>query len=352
MNEKKNSCLWKEIAGKLESYIHSDAVAHGDTFYSIDDISKQFHVSSITSRRVLDELEKLQLIERTQGRSAIVRKNAPWQPEKVYILDAYEFLTKPNEFAYLSMALYRGFVEELGARRIESVVIGSRVLEKMDWNEKLDLLICSNYLGLPVGVRYFLNNAPNVNSVCANAIAPIPGVGTVRCDLRLAAAKVVGHLLEQGYRRIATITTHSDEWNQVKFNGYCDALRKYGIPFDGRLARQAEFKREAHYGVLDDLLKSQSPPDAVFCVADKVAGFVYDYCRLNGIRIPETLAVAGFDNLSDTALWNVPLTTIDTNWVEQGRRAVRMLLQRYPKDQVRDELVPSQLTVRKSTQKV
>ena len=78
------SCLWEKVTEELVGQIKSNAYAAGDRFYSADEISARFGISNITSRRVLAELARMNLIQKSRGRGCVINKSH--QLKKIYVM--------------------------------------------------------------------------------------------------------------------------------------------------------------------------------------------------------------------------------------------------------------------------
>ncbi len=141
-----------------------------------------------------------------------------------------------------------------------------------------------------------------------------------------AGAALTRHLIERGYRRIGFIAAQLDERTIKRGDGYRQALRDAAlydanreilVPDPSTVALGAE--------LLSRLLKAAPDCDAVFCCNDDLAyGAIYQ-CQRQGIAIPQRLAVAGFNDLPQSA-WMVPsLTTIRTPRYDIGFEAATLL---------------------------
>ena len=139
-------------------------------------------------------------------------------------------------------------------------------------------------------------------------------------------------LLEQGHRRIGFVNVAAQEPAPLgRLEGYRRALANYGIPFDKALVRFIEEPFEglatSTYECVLALLEMRDPPTAIFCFNDMMALGAYDAVRKSGLRIPEDVAVIGYDNVEILAAQiHPPLTTIELPNFEMGQLAVRMLL--------------------------
>jgi DNA-binding LacI/PurR family transcriptional regulator len=95
---------------------------------------------------------------------------------------------------------------------------------------------------------------------------------------------------------------------------------------------------------------AEDPPDAVVCFDDKLALAVIDSLRQHGIRVPDDLAVVGFDDIPFAQISNPRLTTVAQPSSAMGQRAVEMLLSAIDAGTVPpSEVLPVRLMVREST---
>jgi len=133
-------------------------------------------------------------------------------------------------------------------------------------------------------------------------------------------------LIEAGHRRIAFINTTSPSPARIgRLKGYRDALEAAGIEFDPGLVHDASSDQEGGYGVGEKILSQDAT--AVCCHNDRVAMGLYDAVRERGLRIPQDLAVVGFDDQEViSAHVRPPLTTVALPHYEMGAAAVRLLL--------------------------
>lgn len=133
-------------------------------------------------------------------------------------------------------------------------------------------------------------------------------------------------LLAAGHRRIAFInTTTPSPARTDRLAGYRDALGSAGLDFDEALVLEAEPQQEGGYAAAEEVVMSAAT--AVFCHNDRVAMGLYDGLRERGLRIPEDVAVVGFDNQDVIAAHlRPPLSTVALPHYELGAAGVRVLL--------------------------
>ncbi len=155
-----------------------------------------------------------------------------------------------------------------------------------------------------------------------------------------AAHRATAHLLGLGRRRIAAIGVPGDgesDSSRLRLRGLTEALAEAGLSVDPRLlVPAASFHRAdgAHAHRIDGahamrhLLALDHPPDAVFCFNDLLAIGAMRVLHEAGRRIPDDIAVVGFDDIDEGLFTTPSLTTISPDKGEIGRQAVRLLLER------------------------
>ncbi len=139
--------------------------------------------------------------------------------------------------------------------------------------------------------------ASNVPSVLVGAHPERPEIYSVDVENLESAAALVGHLLDSGCSRIATITgTLGRVDASLRLAGYRTAHEQRGLTVDESLVFVGNFRRGVGYDIADDVLGAA--PDAVFAANDEMAiGFI-DRARERSVDIPGDIAVVGFDGSS------------------------------------------------------
>ena len=150
----------------------------------------------------------------------------------------------------------------------------------------------------------------------------------VDADNRGGAGKAVGHLARRGRRRIATITGSLDMGvGQDRLEGYRDGLAAAGLAGAGDLVETGDFTEEGGAAAMSRLLERPGDPvDAVFAASDLMAAGALRALRAAGRRVPEEVAVVGFEDSAVARYAQPPLTTVRQPIEEMGRQATRLLL--------------------------
>jgi LacI family repressor for deo operon, udp, cdd, tsx, nupC, and nupG len=157
------------------------------------------------------------------------------------------------------------------------------------------------------------------------------------------------HLLQLGRRRIGHITgTRKTVAGEDRLSGYRHALAKAGQFGDG-LVFEGDFNDPS--GVVGAAALLERGVDAIFCANDRTARGALEVLNARGVRVPEDVALAGFDDLEFAAHLDPPLTTIRQGVDQQGVEAARTLLQllQDPAGGPRRVLMPAELVIRQST---
>ncbi|MER5889462.1 LacI family DNA-binding transcriptional regulator [Streptomyces sp. NPDC001941] len=150
--------------------------------------------------------------------------------------------------------------------------------------------------------------------------------------------EVVRHLARHGRRRIAFVGGQLDDaFAQERFEGYLDALREANLPYDADLALLPG-DREPTDAEITRLLATG--PDAVAAAWDEIAFSVLTALHTGGHRVPEDVAVTGFDDSPIARVMRPPLTTVRQPFRQMGSAAVRMLL-----DSIEHGTPPAHFTV-------
>ncbi|MGC0331805.1 DNA-binding LacI/PurR family transcriptional regulator [Streptomyces sp. SAI-170] len=141
------------------------------------------------------------------------------------------------------------------------------------------------------------------------------------------ARSAVEHLLSRGRRRIAHITGRLDVYGaQRRIDGYRDALSDAGHEPDEGLIEAGDFTEESGTQAMAALLERRPDLDAVFAASDVTAAGARQTLRAAGRRIPEDVALVGYDDSAIARHMEPPLTSVRQPIEEMGRRMIDLLL--------------------------
>lgn len=152
---------------------------------------------------------------------------------------------------------------------------------------------------------------------------------SVRAAEREGGRQLTEHLIERGHTRIAFIGARVP-WAVVeqRFLGYHDALEGARIRPSKRLElfEATGYEPAGAAGMVKRLLALRSPPTAIICGSDLLALAAMRLIRDAHLRVPDDIAVAGFDDFDVSALVEPPLTTVRVPGYEMGMAAATMLI--------------------------
>jgi DNA-binding LacI/PurR family transcriptional regulator len=178
------------------------------------------------------------------------------------------------------------------------------------------------------------------------------GLSFVDADNRGGARLAVEHLLQHGRQRIATIHGTLDlASGRDRLDGYHDALLAAGVARDPRLEASGDFSAKTAGLAMEQLLTSTADLDAVFAASDSMASAAVRVLQSTGRRIPEDVAVVGFDDTPIAVAVEPPLTTVRQPIASMGREMARLLLARLddPGHVPTHVVFPTELVVRASS---
>jgi DNA-binding LacI/PurR family transcriptional regulator len=155
---------------------------------------------------------------------------------------------------------------------------------------------------------------------------PARDMDAVVCEDALGAYTATRHLIKLGHRRIALIRGPARHpFSQALTSGYRRGLHESGIPWRDDLVLEAPLKPQGGYDAAEVLLKRPGHPTAIFTNDDLAIGALRAI-RDRGLRVPEDIALVGFDDIEYAAHTAPPLTTVAVPKEEMGRLAVRQAI--------------------------
>jgi DNA-binding LacI/PurR family transcriptional regulator len=174
----------------------------------------------------------------------------------------------------------------------------------------------------------------------------------VTVENKEATRKIIDHLIENhGRRRILFMQgPQNQEDSDLRESGYRVSLAAHGFPIDESLILRGEFEHAVAYKILRERLsKGDAKFDAVFAGDDDAAVGVLVALKEAGIRVPEDVSVAGFDDSRLSPLLNPPLSTVRAPTEEVGRAAAQKLFNLIQGWPIQPEtLLPTEIILRRS----
>jgi signal transduction histidine kinase/DNA-binding LacI/PurR family transcriptional regulator len=204
----------------------------------------------------------------------------------------------------------------------------------------------------------YVSSADDIKNFC-RVFAPTPiasfavqaeGVTSFIADNEGGMRAVIRHLIEtHGYKRIAFIRGKPGQIeSDARFKAYQEELQAHSIRFEERLVLEGDYSTESGRAATRKLLDElQIRVQAIAASNDRMAFGAMEVLQQRGIQIPDSVAITGFDDVSESQSMGVPLTTVRQSFYEAGKQAFGALLKRMNGERVNEiNILPAQLTVR------
>lgn len=174
----------------------------------------------------------------------------------------------------------------------------------------------------------------------------------VEVDNHRGAFEAVMHLLDKGHKNIGLIEGRSQvSTSRERRRGYLDALAERGVTVRKDLMRSGDFKQESGRVLANELLALRKPPTALFVCNNLMTVGALAAIHQRGLRVPQDVAIVGFDDLPWAEALDPPLTVVRQPAYDVGRQAMELLLKRIMEPErapVTVRLLP-ELVTRRST---
>ena len=180
---------------------------------------------------------------------------------------------------------------------------------------------------------------------------PLPGQRycSVTGDNITGGMLATEHLIQIGRQRIAFLGGSLHEYEiQDRFDGYETALHDAGRTVDQNLLAYGNYSHDSGVKAMKQLLEQSPNLDAVFANSDLMAIGAIKAIQESGRRVPEDIAIVGYDDLSISGYNNLPLTTIRQNIPLAGQLLAENLIQFINSGVITNVTIPVELVVRKS----
>jgi DNA-binding LacI/PurR family transcriptional regulator len=328
------------------------------TRITIDDVAEYAGVSAMTVSRLLNDTGAVSERTAEKIRAAIVELNyIPHQGARALAAKKTNTigLILPEMSDIFFFQLIHGIQETASQQQYDLLIHSTTNPEELDvLNLPLSrhntdgLIIFTDSLNEPALRRLFRTQFP---LVLLHRTPPedldIPAVAFENKD---GAYQMMDHLVRCGHKRIAFLAgAHENEDSYWREEGYRGALAAHNIPFDPNLLAEAGFDEETSFFIVTQWLNDGIAVDAIFAADDVSARGAIRAVQAAGRRVPEDIAVVGFDDNLLSRFIDPPLTTVRAPIEEAGRAAANQLIRRIhgePADPL--TLLPTELVIRRS----
>ncbi len=233
---------------------------------------------------------------------------------------------------------------------------GGSVEREQDY---MDVIQAERALGIIINPQDYLSDGRRLSALRRDGMAVVlidTGVAhgkfdLVQVDNRQGAFQAVSHLLSLGHRRIGIIAGNLKMTTATeRLQGYRDALLAANVPVDPNLIKAGNFEFDSGYQMTLKFIDEPQRPTALFVSNERMMLGALNALNERGMRIPDDMAIIGFDDMEYAAQLRSPLTTIAQPTYEVGKEAVRLLLRRIaePDAPTVNVTLPTELIVRKS----
>jgi LacI family transcriptional regulator len=172
-------------------------------------------------------------------------------------------------------------------------------------------------------------------------------VSQILLDDYLGGYKIVEHLIQQGYTRIAHFTGKQRlSIYKERMRGYLDALKDNNIAFDPDLVIESNMQLEDGRESMQKLLALKNLPDAVFSSSDYSIMGAMQVLKERGISIPDEIALAGFGNEPFTSFTEPPITTVDQLSISMGNTTAEVFFEQIRAASASREFIPQKTVLK------
>ncbi|MEZ4849210.1 MAG: LacI family DNA-binding transcriptional regulator [Bacteroidia bacterium] len=304
---------------------------------TIKDLAKKLGVSKSTISRALRDHPNVK--EATRVAVQKLAKELNYQPDRLALglvgHKTYSLgLVVPRiDFPYFSHAV--SGAQEIASRAGYQIIICQSNESLETEKAVINTLLANRVDGLMISISIETEEYDHITDLQERGIPFVLFDRVIDCikapkvvmDNVDAAFRLVSHLIEQGYRRIAHIAGPRGLLvSEQRIKGYEQALRKYGLEYNPAWVIHSGFRVESGEQTTKQLLELNNRPDAIMAVSDSAAMGAVLAIEDAGLRVPDDIAVAGFNNEHFTRFVKPGLTTVSLPMYELGQQAVKMLL--------------------------
>lgn len=305
-------------------------------------INNSKNVNEGTRRRVEDAIEELgyrvnvfgRSLRRSESRSLMVLVPDLANPYFAEIIRGIESVARSRRYNLLL------------AHSTDDVGKEGGVLEGL-YNRTADGVISLVHIHQSQGMVETVQALPWVS--CSECL-PDGNVPFVAVDHRQGALDAVQYLLNRKHRRIGFIGCGQDQlWSQQRLAGYEAALRRAEIPLNPdyvRFVGNTDFQEGQR--ATSAFLALEHMPTAICAASDTLAIGAIKGFKQAGLRVPEDVAVVGFDDVPIARVYEPALTTIAQPMQQLGETAALMMIERLEGRTVKSQILPHTLMVRES----
>ena len=229
--------------------------------------------------------------------------------------------TKDNLFVFTNHATRKA--------NKESIQGAYQIMELPDFECFDGVVVALDTIAYPPTASFVMDKLRACKKPAITLDREMEGYGCIQTSSEDAQFKMVEHLIvDHGCTDIVYIRGPQNYKEADKrFDGFCAALEKYGIPYQEDHVYNGMFSLESGMKAVMEMEQAGIKPQAIVCANDAMAIGVLEYFKRKGVRVPEDILLTGFDN-SETAKYSSPsITSIDKSPYELGKQAIYEILE-------------------------
>lgn len=342
LNVSQSKIKYIHMEDLLKEELLSGKFRQGDLFYTEKELMAKYKVSYATVSRTMKNMTAKGFFERHRGLGTIICQ-IPSISKDLLALQTLYFNGINSLEEHRNITPFSWFVMEEIQRGVINSWPGNvricdlrEIVKRASDGEKINVVFLSPWKEFEEKIRdmkglYTIVNLARYFSLPYNSVMP---------DFLLGVYNMVSYLIREfGHRKIAFIGGETSNYHADRFAGYKLALESNFISFrKDYCARGIEYPQTGNfdisiaqkdaYDAMKKFLKLKEPPTAVFADTDLKALGAIRAIQDSGLRVPEDISVAGFDNIPSIEENPVKLTTVNLPLASLGEKAVDMLIER------------------------
>jgi GntR family transcriptional regulator, arabinose operon transcriptional repressor len=354
---KNNEHLYEQIVSSLRKKIIEKEFLPNQKVPTEQELCKLFNVSRITAKRALEELEREGYIFRKRGSGSYVA------PESSVNVTETKVVNRINNTKIVAMVLpfentnrnfigyLRGATDVLSGKGYYLTIHNAssnaneekRLLMELSEGDVRGIIYYPSYDNKNIDILFNLSSYEYPIVTIDKYYDGIP-ISSVISDNFTGTYEAISYLIKRGHKKIAYISDIAIESAtslRQRYFGYSKALIDYGIYVDDKLVKLGLKEIGGLWTNEDGTTSMEKKNYLSLLIKDLMKNGVTaihtinDYCALNlltlldelSIKVPEEVSVIGFDNLEIAQFSSIPLTTINQNFYEIGKKAAEVVLQ-------------------------
>jgi LacI family transcriptional regulator len=301
---------------------------------TIRDVAREAGVSVATVSRVLNNSGPVHELTRDRVRQiARLLRYSPSPAARTLITSTTQTIgvLLPNLYGEFFSEVIRG-IDQAAQRSGFHLLVSSSHADRSELETALRAMrgrVDGLIVMIPdIDAEALLENLPaRLPIVLVSAVLESHPFPSLTIDNYEGAYRLTRHLIERGHSAVAMIK--GSERNQEageRLRGYRAALRDAELPHDPKLEIAGDFTEAAGDRAVAEILALEPRPSAIFAANDAMAIGALSVLREAGVRVPEEMAVAGFDDIPIARYISPPLTTVRVGISALGERATQKLL--------------------------